>query len=811
MKKTVFTVLLLLGSAAFLSAAPVAEEKGNEIILRNNGAEYKFAKNKFFQLLDSKYKGRSFWVNGFGLTYNLPGDKWYWEDKPCELYKMGARTYKILREGNRLTLATKGEGKHMTLIRNFTLRGDSPDLEVQVRLEINGKNVINWLNLFSTGFPVSDEYWTLVSRVKGGKIVTAMEKIDHPFIDPATQKFYVRGNFQRREYKNKTFVCSYDRKRDVGAVLMQMPEFSRLPLRVGLAQLTSKRAYCNVSPYHFSGTAEKSFLDARFKVVPFTGDPALLNKKVVPEFVAKMQKLYALPQSYETGTCLKNNGTLSVWSDYSSQKVFPDTPAPAKKASYAEVFAAKGEGEGFNLALRSTKEIKNITWETSGFPCKVDIFPVQLTRRDFFGGIIGSHPDVLLEEKSFDLGAKQTSCLYVKYTIPENAKAGVFTGFVKLFSGKEVLAEIPVKLTIWDFSIAERTLTAALDFWWRKYGYAKDKEEYRKQYEKIRKLVVEARGGGRWLAPVQVSFDAQGNLTKADYKNFDTSVKLYTDVYKQPIMITRCFMLGYGHKLRKNLFGDVNEIMTPLWKKKVVSFAKDFRKHLQELKISHRVVMDLFDEPYEDSYEVINRMVTLLREVAPEWRFTYAGNFRAENNGYINFWNTSVSIPRLEADMIKAKKGEYTFYNPSVYSDNGELVKVRAYYNYLWNEKVRYIYQWVINCWAESGNTGWDEDRMASWVVPSPKGPLSTLRLENTREGIEDYEYCTKLQAECARLEKKAPALAAAGKKLLKKAAALNGRSANDEVYMILCNNPAAYEMLHREAGALLEKMAKVK
>ena len=385
---------------------------------------------------------------------------------------------------------------------------------------------------------MSDEYWTLVSRVKGGKIVTAMEKIDHPFIDPATQKFYVRGNFQRREYKNKTFVCSYDRKRDVGAVLMQMPEFSRLPLRVGLAQLTSKRAYCNVSPYHFSGTAEKSFLDARFKVVPFTGDPALLNKKVVPEFVAKMQKLYALPQSYETGTCLKNNGTLSVWSDYSSQKVFPDTPAPAKKASYAEVFAAKGEGEGFNLALRSTKEIKNITWETSGFPCKVDIFPVQLTRRDFFGGIIGSHPDVLLEEKSFDLGAKQTSCLYVKYTIPENAKAGVFTGFVKLFSGKEVLAEIPVKLTIWDFSIAERTLTAALDFWWRKYGYAKDKEEYRKQYEKIRKLVVEARGGGRWLAPVQVSFDAQGNLTKADYKNFDTSVKLYTDVYKQPIMIT---------------------------------------------------------------------------------------------------------------------------------------------------------------------------------------------------------------------------------------------------------------------------------
>ena len=324
-------------------------------------------------------------------------------------------------------------------------------------------------------------------------------------------------------------------------------------------------------------------------------------------------------------------------------------------------------------------------------------------------------------------------------------------------------------------------------------------------------MVIDARGGGRWLAPVKVTFDKEGNLVKADYTNFDKSVETYTKLYKQPLMIARCFMLGYGHVPRKNLFGEAKDILTPLWKKKVLSFAKDFRQHLQALKISDRVIMDLFDEPYEASYAMINETVKLLRSVAPEWRFTYAGNFRPEINGYIDFWNDGGTISLRNAAMIKAKGGEYSYYNPPVYGDNGELVKVRGYYNYLWREKVRYVYQWVINCWAESGNRGWDNNRCASWVVPSPKGPLSTLRMENTREGIEDYEYWTLLEKESARIARKAPALAAESKEVLKKAAALTGRSFDDNERIILSNDPMAYEMLHRQAGALLEKMAKIK
>ena len=807
MKKTAFLLLLL--AAAAVSATPTAEEKGNAIILRNGGAEYKFEKGKFYHLLESRYQGRKFWLSGFGLTYNLPGDKWYWENRPCDLYKMAPRTHRISRKGDALTLETRGEGKNITLIRDFTLRGNSPALEVKIRLEIRGRNIINWLNLFSTNIPVTNEFWCLVSRVREGKVVTAMEHIGSPFLDPGTKKFRTEGNFRRRQLENVTFVCSYDKTCDVGAAMMQMPEKSRLPLRVGMANENSKSLYCNVSPYFFSGTAEKSFLQACFRILPFTGSPEQLNKEVVPAFVESMQRLYALPKSFDTGKLLKSSGSLKIWSDLSSQKVYPSSLPPAKRAECVELFAARGEGEGFNLALRSSTKLQNITWQTAGFPGKAEVFPVAVIRRQNFTGIMGEHPDVLLEKKSLDIVPNRTALLYIKVSIPENTRAGVYKSAVRLYSNKKLLAELPVKVTVRDFSISERTLTAAWDFWWRKYGF--NKQNYKNEYEKLRKMVIDARGGGRWLASPRATFDAQGNLLKVDYSDFDNSVKLYTAVYKQPLLIARCFMLGYGHKLQKNFFGSAQDIMTPLWQKKMLNFAKDFRKHLQTLKISDRIVMDLFDEPEEDSFKVINETVKLLRSVAPEWRFTYAGNYRSPVSDAIDFWNTSGSISLRDAAQIKAKGGEYSFYNPPVYKDNGELVKVRGYYNYLWNEKIRYVYQWVINCWAESGNPGWDESRSASWTVPSTDGPLSTLRMENTREGIEDYEYCAKLEKECARVNSKAPALAAAGRALLEKASKLNGRSAADEIHIIISNDPDAYETLHREAGELLEKMAKVK
>ena len=809
--KHLVPVLLFLAVSAIVSAAPAVKETPDAVTLSGGGAEYRFTKAQFYQLAESKFKGKSLWVKGFGLTYNMPGDKWYWENKPDDLYKMGPRTYKVIRKGDAVTLATRGEGKNMTLIRDFTMRGDSPALEVRIRLEIRNENRINWLNLFSTSCPVKDEFWLPVSRVRGGKVSTLLEKVESPFLDPKTGKFRYMGTRKMGQQKGVSCICSYDPKAGVGAVMMQMPRISRLSMRVGMSKENSPGIYGNVSPYHFNGTEKESYLESAYKVLPFAGSPAQLNKSVIPRFVAEMQSCNALPRSVETGTTLVTGKNLTVWSDLVSQKVYPSAPAPAKKGRGVELSSARGEGEGFQLALRSPEGLKNITWQVDGIPFGTRVFPVGLTYRDYFRGIIGDHPDVLLEEKSLDLAPGTTRCLYVKVTVPENGKPGVYKGRVTLSAQGKALCSVPVTLTVRDFSIEERHLTAAWDSWWRKFGFSKDRKTYLAERAKIEKMAVDARGGGRWLDPVRVTFDAEGNLMKADYTAFDKSVKRYTEEFKQPLLITRSFMLGYGHRLQKNLFGEAKDILTPLWKKKMLSFAKDFRKHLQSLKISDRIIMDLFDEPEEDSYGALRETVALLRTVAPEWRFTYAGSYAPPLKDVINFWNMGSNAPERELAAIRAAGSEYSFYNPPGYRDNGELTKIRGYYTWLRRVKVIYVYQWVINCWGEAGNRGWDDFRCASWVVPSPKGPLSTLRMENTREGIEDYEYGLLLEKECARLAKKAPSLAEQGRKLLKLADTFACRAAGDPTGLNICGDPGAYDRFHREAGALLEKMAAVK
>ena len=75
--KHLFAAFLCFAVSAAVSAAPAVKETPDAVTLSGGGAEYRFEKAQFYQLAESKFKGKSLWIKGFGLTYNMPGDKWY--------------------------------------------------------------------------------------------------------------------------------------------------------------------------------------------------------------------------------------------------------------------------------------------------------------------------------------------------------------------------------------------------------------------------------------------------------------------------------------------------------------------------------------------------------------------------------------------------------------------------------------------------------------------------------------------------------------------------------------------------------------
>ena len=129
-------------------------------------------------------------------------------------------------------------------------------------------------------------------------------------------------------------------------------------------------------------------------------------------------------------------------------------------------------------------------------------------------------------------------------------------------------------------------------------------------------------------------------------------------------------------------------------------------------------------------------------------------------------------------EKIRKAGGEVTVYNPPGYRYTESPTLARGNYWWLWKNRISYVYQWVVNCWSEHGYTGWDDYRYASWIAPGPEGPLSTLRLSATRDGIEDYEYLTLLRKTIPEIRKSNPELAEQGERLLQRVSETAGRGA---------------------------------
>lgn len=83
-------------------------------------------------------------------------------------------------------------------------------------------------------------------------------------------------------------------------------------------------------------------------------------------------------------------------------------------------------------------------------------------------------------------------------------------------------------------------------------------------------------------------------------------------------------MLGYDHRPKNTLFGSAKMILKPSYNAKLEAFTKDFRAHLIKKDWNGKVIMDMFDEPLDQYYDMINQVVTRIRAIAPEWKFTYA-------------------------------------------------------------------------------------------------------------------------------------------------------------------------------------------
>ena len=176
-----------------------------------------------------------------------------------------------------------------------------------------------------------------------------------------------------------------------------------------------------------------------------------------------------------------------VWLEHDNKKIWKESLIPKKGKDIFEISAAKNEWEAFQVAIKSHADLKNVEIIASEFSdkkgnriaaptiYKQHYIPISKTANKKYGHI-GLVPDALVPlinpitgsatggmygGKVFELNADELYAFWLDVFIGKDALPGEYLGEITVRAGKEYSKIIPVKLTVFKFSLPDiKHLTA---------------------------------------------------------------------------------------------------------------------------------------------------------------------------------------------------------------------------------------------------------------------------------------------------------------------------------------------------------------
>jgi hypothetical protein len=198
-----------------------------------------------------------------------------------------------------------------------------------------------------------------------------------------------------------------------------------------------------------------------------------------------LQRALFLVAAATTATCTAASAA-QVWVAPASQKVRPSTPVPQPAPTSAAIAAAKNEFEAFHVVVTgpATGVSMSFSGLSDGNGNTISGRDVVLYREALINilqqsggdGATGWWPDALVPDVDpivgekrnafpFDVPAGENRTVYVDVHVPANTPAGTYTGTLNVTGG--ATAQVPVTLTVWDFTIpSTSTLQSAFGMTW---------------------------------------------------------------------------------------------------------------------------------------------------------------------------------------------------------------------------------------------------------------------------------------------------------------------------------------------------------
>lgn len=511
----------------------------------------------------------------------------------------------------------------------------------------------------------------------------------------------------------------------------------------------------------------------------------------------RVSSLYAADYGY----AVSSTSHADLWWCEATYKVSRERPAPATARPTVSIEAAKGEFEPFQLVISPKRPIERLSVSVSDLVspqghriprANITVRQVEYVRvttpTDSYGDV-GDWPDPLAQLTGpLSLEAGKNQPLWITVKVPSDARAGTYTGRVRL-SSASWSASVPLRLRVWNFALPRSPrITSALGLdasAIRAYHHLETDEELARAWELYMRDFAEHRispYNPMSLSPIGVQI--VNGAVRLDFSAFDRAAHHYLDElgFTTFLLPIQGMPGGTFHSRHPGSFGGHLQ-GTPEYDRLMGQYLKGLQDHLEQKGWLHKAYVYWFDEPEPKDYPFVREGMAILRRHAPKLARMLTEQPEPELEDVVDIWCPVLDMFRPDACqrqkslgkkvwwyVCTGPKGPYT----TLFIDH-PAVNMRMWVWLAYKYGVDGLLVWTTNWWT-SGTAFPPPARQDPWADPMsyvsgygipvgtkahwgngdgrflypPKehtdgrkrvaGPVDSFRWEMLREGLEDAD-----------------------------------------------------------------------
>ncbi|MFA7174122.1 MAG: glycoside hydrolase domain-containing protein [Kiritimatiellia bacterium] len=416
----------------------------------------------------------------------------------------------------------------------------------------------------------------------------------------------------------------------------------------------------------------------------------------------------------------------------------------------------------------STAQIpaENLTWNFVTDILVLTNTP-KLRKSDLTRPAPARFPDCLSEERQCGVTNGALKAIYLTLRIPEAAEPGEYRGSLTVSAG-EAAASLPVTLTVYPLTLPDQRHMLVAE-WFSTHQFKKfhdvestQSERYWQILRAYAKNMVEHRQNTFriGLSLIKTTMDEKGQYSY-DFSEFDQFAQVFWDTGRMDAMETG-FVANHVPGGWSSLEIKIREFFTVYEKiggktKKIggeeflTKFLPAFVNHLREKKWLDKTLFHICDEPANHNVTSWQQASDFVHRHAPELRRIDA----IETPHCLD--RLEVWVPKL--DHLSTWQGafenaqrlgnEIWFYTVGIFQGGSlmnktvdvPLIETRLMHWLNYRYDLKGYLHWGLNAWTDDPWNAPGKHRGDGWhVYPKRDGLLNSLRWEQMRNGLQDYE-----------------------------------------------------------------------